>query len=82
VLAGGTDAMTHAPLMYGPVMVNWLAQWYAAKSVAQKPASRRNSASPTCPVIAILRGLTDPIVKLSMGSTARSSPSASASRAR
>src|SRR5436853_1297264 len=38
VLAGGTDAMSHAPLLYGPAMANWLAHWYAAKSVAQRAA--------------------------------------------
>jgi acetyl-CoA C-acetyltransferase len=71
VLAGGTDAMTHAPLLYGPAMVNWLAQWYAAKSVAQKAGlAAKFRPSNLAPVIAILRGLTDPIVKLSMGSTA------------
>jgi acetyl-CoA C-acetyltransferase len=71
VLAGGTDAMSHAPLLYGPAMVNWLAQWYAAKSFGQKAAlATRFKLSNLAPVIAILRGLTDPIVKLSMGSTA------------
>lgn len=71
VLAGGTDAMSHAPLMYGPAMVNWLAQWYAAKSLGQKAAlAVRFRPAQLAPVIAILRGLTDPIVKLSMGSTA------------
>ena len=71
VLAGGTDAMSHAPLLYGPAMVNWLANWYAAKSMGQKAAlAARFKVSQLAPVIAILRGLTDPIVKLSMGSTA------------
>jgi acetyl-CoA C-acetyltransferase len=71
VLAGGTDAMSHAPLMYGPVMVNWLAQWYAAKSFGQKAGlAVKFRPAQLAPVIAILRGLTDPIVKLSMGSTA------------
>jgi acetyl-CoA C-acetyltransferase len=71
VLAGGTDAMSHAPLLYGPAMVNWLAQWYAAKSFGQRAAlATRFRLSHLAPVIAILRGLTDPIVKISMGSTA------------
>jgi acetyl-CoA C-acetyltransferase len=71
VLAGGTDAMSHAPLLYGPAMVNWLAHWYAAKSMGQKAAlAARFKVAQLAPVIAILRGLTDPIVKLSMGSTA------------
>ena len=71
VLAGGTDAMSHAPLLFGPAMVNWLAAWYAAKSMGQKAAlATRFRLSHLAPVIAILRGLTDPIAKLSMGSTA------------
>jgi acetyl-CoA C-acetyltransferase len=71
VLAGGADAMSHAPLLYGPAMVNWLAAWYAAKNFGQKAAlATRFRLSHLAPVIAILRGLTDPIVKLSMGSTA------------
>ncbi len=71
VLAGGTDAMSHAPLLFGPAMTTWLAQWYAAKGVGQKAAlATRFRLSYLVPVIAILRGLTDPVVKLSMGSTA------------
>ena len=71
VLAGGTDAMSHAPLLFGPAMVNWLAAWYAAKNMGQKAAlAVRFRPGYLAPVIAILRGLTDPVVKLSMGSTA------------
>jgi len=71
VLAGGTDAMSHAPLLFGPAMVTWLAQWYAAKGVGRKAAlAARFRPSYLVPVIAILRGLTDPVVKISMGSTA------------
>jgi acetyl-CoA C-acetyltransferase len=71
VLAGGTDAMSHAPLLFGPAMVNWLANWYAAKSMGQKAGlALQFRLANLAPVIAILRGLTDPIVKLSMGSTA------------
>jgi len=71
VLAGGTDAMSHAPLLYGPAMVNWLAQWYAAKGFGQRAGlAVKFRLAYLAPVIAILRGLTDPIVKLSMGSTA------------
>jgi len=36
VLAGGTDAMSRAPLLFNDKMVNWLANWYAAKSVGQR----------------------------------------------
>ena len=71
VMAGGTDAMSHAPLLFGPAMVNWLAQWYAAKSFGQRVAlAAKFRPGHLAPVIAILRGLTDPVVKLSMGSTA------------
>jgi acetyl-CoA C-acetyltransferase len=71
VLAGGTDAMSHAPLLFGPAMVNWLADWYSAKSFGQKAATAAKfRLANLAPVIAILRGLTDPVVKLSMGSTA------------
>src|SRR3954468_10667816 len=57
VLAGGTDAMTHAPLLFGPAMVNWLAAWYAAKSVGQKAVlATRFRLSQLAPVVAILRG--------------------------
>src|SRR5512141_1584809 len=57
VLAGGTDAMSHAPLLFGPAMVNWLAKWYAAKSVGQRAVlATRFRPSHLAPVIAILRG--------------------------
>jgi acetyl-CoA C-acetyltransferase len=71
VLAGGTDAMSHAPLLFGPAMVNWLADWYGAKSFGQRASvATKFRLSYLVPVIAILKGLTDPIVKLSMGATA------------
>jgi len=72
VLAGGTDAMSHAPLLYGPAMVNWFAALYAAKGGAQKAAvmAKLRPGMLFAPVIALLQGLTDPVVKLSMGSTA------------
>jgi acetyl-CoA C-acetyltransferase len=71
VLAGGTDAMSHAPLLFGPAMVNWLADWYAAKSFGQRAGvAVKFRLGFLAPVIAILKGLTDPIVKLNMGQTA------------
>ena len=71
VLAGGTDAMSHAPLLFGPAMVNWLADWYAAKSIGQRAGvAVKFRLGSLAPVIAILKGLTDPIVKLNMGQTA------------
>ncbi len=71
VLAGGTDAMSHAPLLYGPAMANWFMAMNAAKGGGRKAAvAAQFKLRYLAPVIAILNGLTDPIVKLSMGSTA------------
>ena len=71
VLAGGTDAMSHAPLLFNHKMAGWLGQWFAAKSVGQRLGLvTRLRPSFLAPVIALLRGLTDPIVGLNMGQTA------------
>ena len=71
VLAGGTEAMSRAPLLYNEQMTTWLASLASAKGWKEKlkdwtafrPAYLK-------PVITLLRGLTDPIVNLSMGQTA------------
>lgn len=71
VLAGGIEAMSHAPLLFHPKMVNWLADWWGAKSVAQRlKLLTRFSPRMLAPVIALLKGLTDPVVGLNMGQTA------------
>lgn len=71
VLAGGTDAMSHAPLLFSPEMVRWLSQWYSAKSLGQRMSvMTKFRPGYLAPVIALLRGLTDPIVGLTMGQTA------------
>lgn len=71
VLAGGTDAMSHAPLLFNANMTNWLARWFAAKSVGQRAQlATKFRPSFLAPIIALLRGLTDPIVGLNMGQTA------------
>src|SRR5215468_11460828 len=38
VLAGGTDALSRAPLLYSDAMVMWLSNWYAAKTLGQRAA--------------------------------------------
>ena len=71
VLAGGVEAMSHAPVLLANSMVAWLGQWAKArttgarlKTLAQlKPGYLK-------PIIGLLRGLTDPVVGLSMGQTA------------
>ena len=71
VLAGGIEAMSQAPLLFHPKMVNWLADWWRAKSIGQK-FKVLGGFSPRllAPVIALLKGLTDPVVGLNMGQTA------------
>ena len=71
VLAGGTDAMSHAPLLFNQKMAGWLAYWFAAKKVKQKlRLLTQLRPSYFVPVIALLRGLTDPTVGLNIGQTA------------
>ncbi len=71
VLAGGCDAMSHAPLLFNTAMVNWLAQFYASKTIVQKLALLAKFRPGFLkPVIALKRGLTDHICGLDMGQTA------------
>lgn len=39
VLAGGVDALSHAPLLYSEAMVRWFAQMMQAKTIGQKIGS-------------------------------------------
>ena len=71
VLAGGVEAMSHAPLLFRPEMVAWLADWRRARTVKKKlKMLSRLRAGYFAPVIALLKGLSDPVVGLSMGQTA------------
>ncbi len=71
VLAGGTEAMSRSPLLYNDQMTNWLAGLSGAKGWKEKLKEwTQFRPSFLKPVIALLRGLTDPIVNLSMGQTA------------
>lgn len=71
VLAGGTESMSHAPLLFNQGMTAWLANWFQAKTIKQR-AVLMTKFRPAflAPVIALLRGLTDPIVGINMGQTA------------
>jgi acetyl-CoA C-acetyltransferase len=71
VLAGGTESMSHHPVLLNERMVTWLAEWNRAHGVI----SRGRQLAALRPqhfqiIIALLRGLTDPLVGLSMGQTA------------
>lgn len=71
VLAGGTEAMSRAPVLFGADMVDWMADMQQAKSAAQRARLiAKLRPKHFSPVIGLLRGLTDPIVGLSMGQTA------------
>ncbi|WP_078119870.1 acetyl-CoA C-acetyltransferase [Thiosocius teredinicola] len=71
VMAGGTEAMSHHPVMLNSLMVNWLGAWSQARSLgARGRALMQLRMQHFKPVIALLRGLTDPVVGLSMGQTA------------
>ncbi len=71
VLAGGTEAMSQAPLIYDKDMVNWLAGLSAEKTMLGK-LKHITKLRPAYfkPVISLLRGLRDPVVNLTMGQTA------------
>ncbi len=71
VLAGGTEAMSHAPLLFGNAMVNWLSSLASARTTGAKlKAATAFRPAFLKPVIGLLCGLTDPIVSLNMGQTA------------
>lgn len=71
ILAGGVDAMSRAPLLLNHKMVNFLADFNNGKTFIQK-AKLLTQFRPGYlkPIIALLRGLTDPIAGLNMGQTA------------
>jgi len=71
ILAGGTDAMSHAPLLFNQKMASWLGRWFGAKGIGQRMGLLTQfRPSYLAPVIALLRGLSDPIVGMNMGQTA------------
>lgn len=71
VLAGGTDAMSHAPLLFNEAATQWFADFMSAKTPVDK-LKMLGKLRPgfLAPIISILRGLTDPICGLNMGQTA------------
>lgn len=71
VLAGGVEAMSHSPVLLNNEMVGWLGRLATSKKPIEKLktflALRPHYLKP---IIGLLRGLTDPVVGLSMGQTA------------
>ncbi|OSM00264.1 acetyl-CoA C-acetyltransferase [Magnetofaba australis] len=71
ILAGGVDAMSHAPLKFTERFAAWMGGLARARSLPQKLAAlSRFRLSLLTPVISLLQGLTDPKSGLSMGQTA------------
>ncbi len=72
VLAGGVDALSRAPLLYADAMVLWFANMMGARTAGQRAMMFAKLPFKTvlAPVIAIMKGLTDPMVGLLMGQTA------------
>jgi acetyl-CoA C-acetyltransferase len=71
ILAGGAEALSHAPLVLKQSAVEWLAALQGAKNTLDK-AKAASGFRPGMlqPVVGLERGLTDPITDLGMGQTA------------
>src|SRR3990167_9533771 len=72
VLAGGTEAMSRAPLLYKPTIVNWFGRLNAAKSFGAKAKTFAQAVRMPflSPIIALMHGLSDPLCGMNMGQTA------------
>jgi acetyl-CoA C-acetyltransferase len=71
VFAGGTEALSYAPLVYRRSAVEWFGRMFTAKTVWQRLANFLTlRPSFFSPIIGLERGLTDPVVELNMGQTA------------
>jgi acetyl-CoA C-acetyltransferase len=71
VLAGGCEAMSRAPLIFRDEMTQWLGQFQTSKGFFNKLRSLlKFKPQYLIPEFALLKGLRDPVVNLSMGQTA------------
>jgi acetyl-CoA C-acetyltransferase len=71
ILAGGTEALSHAPLLFSTEAAGWFGGCTRRNRCQQRLAAlARFRPGYLKPSLAILRGLTDPVVKLNMGQTA------------
>ncbi len=71
ILAGGTEALSHAPLTLRQSAVEWFSRMNAAKGPLEQ-AKAMTGIRPDFfkPIVGLERGLTDPITSLNMGQTA------------
>ena len=71
VLAGGVESMSHAPLLFNQAYAHWLADFAQAGRYRQKlQLAARFRPGLLKPVVALLCGLTDASIDMSMGQTA------------
>jgi len=71
ILAGGAEALSHAPLVFNRTAVNWYARLFGARNIGARLAALLGFRPAFFkPVIGLERGLTDPITDLNMGQTA------------
>ena len=71
VLAGGTESMSHAPILFGRKMVDWLGGLFKCRSAGAKVKHMRHFRPGfLAPVIGLKCGLNDPLLGISMGQTA------------
>lgn len=71
ILAGGAEALSHAPLVWSREGVRWFAGLAMARGFGAKiAAALKLRPSFLKPIIGLERGLTDPLVELNMGQTA------------
>jgi acetyl-CoA C-acetyltransferase len=71
ILAGGTEALSHAPMILRDEAVDWLAGIQRSSGpLATAQSAIQIRPRDLKPVIGLERGLTDPITDLSMGQTA------------
>lgn len=71
ILAGGTEAMSRAFLLYPPEMMKWLNAVKKSKNISAKlRALLKFRLHYMTPIVSLVKGLTDPIIHLTMGQTA------------
>jgi acetyl-CoA C-acetyltransferase len=71
ILAGGAEALSHAPLVFRKSAVEWYGRMFTARDFWSRLVAMAGfRPSFLKPIIGLERGLTDPVVELNMGQTA------------
>lgn len=71
IMAGGTEALSHAPMVFKPEAVKWLSDMRHASSPQDYVKKLADfSVRDFIPSVSLEAGLTDPVVNLGMGQTA------------